>query len=170
VIARGLGLFTGVNRRFQTKGDVGGVLVVDDYGHHPTEIQATLAAAKVGSRGRRIVVLFQPHRYTRTKDLMDEFARSFNNADVVLVTDIYAASEDPIEGVTAESLVEAIKRYGHKQVRHVGTLDEAATALLAEANAGDMVLTLGAGNVYRVGEQLVEMLKSGGQMSDVRGQ
>jgi UDP-N-acetylmuramate--alanine ligase len=162
VIARGLGLFTGVNRRFQTKGDVGGVLVVDDYGHHPTEIQATLAAAKVGSRGRRIVVLFQPHRYTRTKDLLDEFARSFNNADVVLVTDIYAASEDPIEGVTAESLVEAIKRYGHKQVRHVGTLDEAATALLAEANAGDMVLTLGAGNVYRVGEQLVEMLKDKG--------
>ncbi|HYP52424.1 MAG TPA: UDP-N-acetylmuramate--L-alanine ligase, partial [Pyrinomonadaceae bacterium] len=90
-IARGLAEFTGVNRRFQTKGDAGGVLVVDDYGHHPTEIQATLAAAKVGSRGRRMLVLFQPHRYTRTKDLMAEFARSFNNADVLFVTDISAA-------------------------------------------------------------------------------
>ncbi|HEY0078095.1 MAG TPA: UDP-N-acetylmuramate--L-alanine ligase [Pyrinomonadaceae bacterium] len=159
VIARGLGDFNGVNRRFQTKGDVGGILVIDDYGHHPTEIKATLAAAKVGSRGRRMVVLFQPHRYTRTKDQLDEFARSFNNADVVLLTDIYAASEDPIEGITSETLVEAIQRYGHKNVRYVGTLDEAVEALLDEAHAGDMVITLGAGNVYRASEQLVEKLR-----------
>jgi UDP-N-acetylmuramate--alanine ligase len=162
VIARGLGEFAGVNRRFQTKGDEGGILVVDDYGHHPTEIKATLAAAKVGSRGRRMVVLFQPHRYTRTQDQMEEFARSFNNADVVLVTDIYAASEEPIEGVTAETLVEAVKRYGHKDVRYVGPLEEASRSLFAEAHAGDMVITLGAGNVYRIGEQLVETLKGGG--------
>jgi UDP-N-acetylmuramate--alanine ligase len=160
VIAHGLGEFTGVNRRFQTKGDVGGILVIDDYGHHPTEIKATLAAAKVGSRGRRMVVLFQPHRYTRTKDQLDEFARSFNNADVVLVSDIYAASEDPIEGITAETLVDAIKRYGHKNVRYVGALDEAVHALLDEARPGDMVITLGAGNVYRASEQLVEKLKA----------
>jgi len=158
-IAHGLSAFTGVNRRFQTKGDVGGVLVVDDYGHHPTEIQATLAAAKVGSRGRRMLVLFQPHRYTRTKDLMDEFARSFNNADVLFVTDIYAASEDPIPGVSAESLVEAIQRYGHKDVRRAGSVDDAARALLEEVRPGDMVITLGAGNVSRAGEQLVEMLR-----------
>ena len=158
-IAQGLSEFTGVNRRFQAKGDVGGVLVVDDYGHHPTEIQATLAAAKVGSRGRRMVVLFQPHRYTRTKDLMDEFACSFNNADVLFVTDIYAASEDPIPGVTAETLVEAIQRYGHKDVRHVGAVEDAARALSREVRPGDMVITLGAGNVSRAGEQLVEMLK-----------
>jgi len=169
-IARGLSEFTGVNRRFQTKGEAGGVLVVDDYGHHPTEIQATLAAAKVGSRGRRMLVLFQPHRYTRTKDLMDEFARSFNNADVLFVTDIYAASEEPIEGVSAETLVEAIQRYGHKDVRHVGAVDGAAQALFEEARPGDMVVTLGAGNVSRAGERLVEMLKERGERSEAGGQ
>ena len=160
LIAKALGEFTGVNRRFQFKGEVNGVLVVDDYGHHPTEIKATLAAAKVGSRGRRMVVLFQPHRYSRTKDQMDEFARSFNNADVLLVTDIYAASEDPIEGVTAEAVVDAIKRYGHKNVRYAGSVEDAAEALMSEVSPGDMVITLGAGNVYRVGEKLLEMMKA----------
>jgi UDP-N-acetylmuramate--alanine ligase len=158
-IARALGEFTGVQRRFQFKGEVAGVLVVDDYGHHPTEIRATLKAAKSGCEGRRIVVLFQPHRYTRTHDLMDEFARSFNNADVLLVTDIYAAGEDPIEGVTAEALTEAIKRFGHKDARYVGPLDLAADALLEEVREGDMVITLGAGNVYRAGERLLQMLE-----------
>src|ERR671933_1847224 len=125
-IAAGLHEFTGVNRRFQNKGDVGGVLVVDDYAHHPTEIRATLAAAKLSSAGRRMVVLFQPHRYTRTRDQMDEFARAFNNADVLLVTDIHAASEDPIEGVTAEALTAAVKRFGHKDANYIGALDNAA--------------------------------------------
>jgi UDP-N-acetylmuramate--alanine ligase len=162
-IARGLAEFGGVNRRFQHKGEEAGVLVVDDYGHHPTEIQATLAAAKIGSAGRRMLVLFQPHRYTRTKDLMDEFARSFNNADLVLVTDIYAASEDPIEGVTAETLVEAVRRYGHKNVRHVGALEDGIAALLEEAREGDMILTLGAGSISRAGDQLIEALKERGR-------
>ena len=170
VIARSLAEFSGVQRRFQFKGEEAGVLVVDDYGHHPTEIRATLAAAKLGSTGRRMVVLFQPHRYTRTQDLMEEFARSFNNADVLFVTDIYAASEDPIEGVTAETLVEAVHRFGHKDARHVGTLEDAAAALLEEVRPGDMVITLGAGNVFRVGERLVELLKERGQRSEVRGQ
>jgi UDP-N-acetylmuramate--alanine ligase len=168
VIAKGLGEFTGVNRRFQFKGEEAGVLVVDDYGHHPTEIQATLAAAKVGSKGKRMVVLFQPHRYSRTKDQMDEFARSFNNADVVFITDIYAASEDPIEGISAETLIDAVKRYGHKDVRHAGGVETAAGALLEEVRPGDMVITLGAGNVYRAGEELVESLR--GQRSKVGGQ
>jgi UDP-N-acetylmuramate--alanine ligase len=167
MIVRGLAEFTGVNRRFQFRGEEAGVLVVDDSGHHPRDIKATLAAAKVGSRGRRMIVLFQPHRYSRTKDQMDEFARSFNNADVLLVSDIYAASEDPIEGVTAEALVDAVKRFGHKDVRYAGTLDDAAAALVGEVRAGDMVITLGAGNVYRVGEQWVEMLRE--QRSEVRG-
>jgi UDP-N-acetylmuramate--alanine ligase len=162
-IAEGLNEFTGVNRRFQTKGDVGGVLVVDDYAHHPTEIRATLAAAKLSSAGRRMVVLFQPHRYTRTKDQMDEFARSFNNADVLMITDIYAASEDPIAGITAEALTDAVKRYGHKNVFYVGGLDTAVKALLSEARPGDMVFTLGAGNVVSAGEQLVELLKRNGK-------
>ena len=109
--------FKNANRRFQFKGDVGGVTVVDDYGHHPTEILATLAAAKNAAAGSRTVVAFQPHRYTRTQELMDEFALAFNNADVLFVLDIYPASEPPIEGITAEVLVENIKKYGHKKAR-----------------------------------------------------
>ncbi|MEJ7615458.1 MAG: cyanophycin synthetase [Pyrinomonadaceae bacterium] len=158
-IAQALEEFTGVNRRFQFKGEESEVLVVDDYGHHPTEIRATLAAAKIGSAGKRIVVLFQPHRYSRTADLMEEFARAFNNADVLLVTDIYAASEDSVEGVTSEALTALITRYGHKDARAIGPIEGALDPLLAEVRAGDIVLTVGAGNVYRVGERLLEVLQ-----------
>jgi UDP-N-acetylmuramate--alanine ligase len=165
-IAEGLASFTGAGRRFQAKGEVNGILVVDDYGHHPTEIRATLAAAKLGSGGRRIVVLFQPHRYTRTHDLMQEFARSFNNADVLFLTDIYAASEDPIEGVTAEALSAAIKRFGHKDVNYVGSLENAAPALVERIQPGDLVLTLGAGTVNRVSEQLLFLLREQSHNSD----
>jgi len=159
-ISEGLNSFTGAGRRFQAKGEVNGVLVVDDYGHHPTEVRATLAAAKLGSGGRRIVVLFQPHRYTRTHDLMQEFARSFNNADVLFITDIYAASEDPIEGVTSEALTNAIKRFGHKEVNYIGGLENAATLLRDYVQPGDLVLTLGAGTVNRVSDQLVGLLQA----------
>jgi UDP-N-acetylmuramate--alanine ligase len=158
-IVEGLHSFTGAGRRFQAKGEVNDILVVDDYGHHPTEIRATLAAAKLGSGGRRIVVLFQPHRYTRTHDLMQEFARSFNNADVLFITDIYAASEDAIEGVTAEALTGAIKRFGHKDVNYIGALDNAASILRDHVQPGDLVLTLGAGTVNRVSEQLLFLLR-----------
>ena len=151
--------FTNADRRFQFKGDEQGIIVVDDYGHHPTEIKATLAAAKIGSAGRRIVVLFQPHRYTRTRDQMDEFARSFNNADALFVADIYAASEDAIEGITSEALTEAIKRYGHKNAHYIGALDSAAELLIEQVREGDLVITLGAGPVYRVGEQLLALLR-----------
>ncbi|PYS93298.1 MAG: UDP-N-acetylmuramate--L-alanine ligase [Acidobacteria bacterium] len=163
VIAQALASYTGVNRRFQFKGEAAGVLIIDDYGHHPTEVRATLAAAKVGSKGRRMVVLFQPHRYTRTRDQLDEFARAFNNADVLLLTDIYAASEDPIPGITAETLTEAIRSYGHKNAAYVGSLETAVKALVSEARPGDMVVTLGAGNVYQAGEQLLELLKKNGK-------
>jgi UDP-N-acetylmuramate--alanine ligase len=158
-IASALANFTGAGRRFQSRGEVGGVLVIDDYGHHPTEIKATLAAAKIGSGGRHIVVLFQPHRYSRTKDLMEEFARSFNNADTLFVTDIYAASEDPIEGVTAEALTAAIKSFGHKDVRYIGPLENAAATLNEKVQPGDLVITLGAGTVNRVSEQLLTLLR-----------
>ncbi|HEY0547898.1 MAG TPA: UDP-N-acetylmuramate--L-alanine ligase [Pyrinomonadaceae bacterium] len=157
-IAEALKLFTNADRRFQFKGEERGVLVVDDYGHHPTEIKATLAAAKIGSAGRRIVVLFQPHRFTRTQDQMEGFAQSFNNADALFVADIYAASEDPIEGVTSEALTEAIKRYGHKNARYIGALDGAAEVLREHVREGDLVITLGAGTVYRAGEQLLNLL------------
>jgi UDP-N-acetylmuramate--alanine ligase len=158
-IAEALASFSGAGRRFQFRGEAGGVLVVDDYGHHPTEIKATLAAAKIGSGGRHIVVLFQPHRYSRTHDLMEEFARSFNNADTLFVTDIYAASEEPIEGVTAEALTTAIKRFGHKDVRYVGALENAAEMLRDQVQPGDLVITLGAGTVNRVSEQLLTLLR-----------
>ena len=158
-ISEALATFTNADRRFQFKGEEAGVVVVDDYGHHPTEIKATLAAAKIGSAGRRIVVLFQPHRYTRTKDQMEEFARSFNNADVLFVLDIYAASEDPIEGITSEALTEAIKRFGHKNANYIGALDGAAEFLRGQVGAGDLVITLGAGTVYRAGEQLLKLLR-----------
>src|SRR6195256_369112 len=158
-IAEALASFAGAGRRFQFKGEAGGVMVVDDYGHHPTEVKATLAAAKIGSGGRRIVVLFQPHRYTRTHDLMEEFARSFNNADTLFVTGIYAASEDPIEGTTAETLTAAIKRFGHKDARYVGALENAAGALRDHVQPGDLVLTLGAGTVSRVSDQLLGLLR-----------
>ncbi|HEX6183969.1 MAG TPA: UDP-N-acetylmuramate--L-alanine ligase [Pyrinomonadaceae bacterium] len=170
-ISHALSQFAGVNRRFQFKGEAGGVLVVDDYGHHPTEIRATLVAAKLGAAGRRMVVLFQPHRYTRTQDLMDEFARSFNNADVLMVSDVYAASEQPIEGVSGEALVDAVSRFGHKDARYAGSVEDATQALLEEVREGDMVITLGAGNVYRVGEQLVELLKErGGKTEEATAQ
>jgi len=159
-ITEALASFTGASRRFQLKGEVDGVMVIDDYGHHPTEIRATLAAAKIGSGGRRTLVLFQPHRYSRTHDLMGEFARSFNNADTLLVTDIYAASEEPIEGVTAETLTEAIARYGHKDAHYIGELDNAAALIRKHLQPGDMVITLGAGTVTRVGDQVVELLRS----------
>jgi UDP-N-acetylmuramate--alanine ligase len=159
LIAEALGNFMNADRRFQFKGEEAGVLVVDDYGHHPTEIKATLAAAKIGANGRRIVVLFQPHRFSRTKDQMEEFARSFNNADALFVADIYAASEDPIEGVTSEALTEAVKRYGHKNAHYIGALNAAAETLRERVHEGDLVITLGAGPVYRVGEQLLALLR-----------
>ena len=157
-IAHALSEFSGAERRFQFKGDEKGVTVVDDYGHHPTEIKATLSAARIGAPNRRIVVLFQPHRYSRTADLMDEFASAFNNADVLLVMDIYAASETPIEGVSAEVLTERIKSYGHKNAEYIGALDGAAEKLHQTVREGDLVITLGAGSVHRAGDQLLALL------------
>jgi UDP-N-acetylmuramate--alanine ligase len=158
-IAQALGEFSGADRRFQFKGEEAGVTVVDDYGHHPTEIKATLSAARIGAPHRRIVVLFQPHRYSRTADLMDEFASAFNNADVLLVTDIYAASETPIDGINAEVLTERIKSYGHKNAEHVGAVDSAAEALRGIVREGDLVITLGAGSVNRQGDRLLALMR-----------
>jgi UDP-N-acetylmuramate--alanine ligase len=156
IIREALATFSGVDRRFQLRGQEGGISVVDDYGHHPTEIRATLDGA------RKIHVLFQPHRYTRTFHLMDEFARSFHQADSVFVMDIYPASEKPIEGVTAEALVERIRQFGHRGVEYVGTLDRGVDALVAAASKDDLVLTLGAGSVYQAGEKVLERLRAGG--------
>lgn len=166
-IREGLESYNGTERRFQIKGMIGegpdSILLVDDYGHHPTEIRATLAAAKTS--GRRLVVLFQPHRYSRTEALFDEFARSFYDAEAVLLTDIYAASEEPLPGVSAERLAREIERYGHRNARYVGGLEEAKIALMQAARPGDLVLTLGAGSVWRVGEEFLAQMGARGATS-----
>ncbi|MBS1770160.1 MAG: UDP-N-acetylmuramate--L-alanine ligase [Acidobacteria bacterium] len=150
--------FKNANRRFQFKGEVNGITVVDDYGHHPTEILATLGAAKNAATGRRTVVIFQPHRYSRTSELMDDFVVAFNNADVLYVLDIYAASEEPIEDITAEVLTENIKRFGHKNVTYIGDIDKAADRVVPELLPGDLVITLGAGTVTRLSDEIVAKL------------
>jgi UDP-N-acetylmuramate--alanine ligase len=157
LMRKGLAAFTGVERRFQRRGEKNGIMVVDDYGHHPTEIRATLAAAKHGW-GRRIVVLFQPHRYTRTRDLIQEFSGSFDQADVVFVTDIYAAGEAEISGVSGEKLAESIRAAGHPSVSWAGRKDELVERVLPYLMSGDMVITLGAGDIWKVGPDLLERL------------
>jgi UDP-N-acetylmuramate--alanine ligase len=157
-IREGLATFTGVDRRLQNRGEEGGVTVMDDYGHHPTEIRATLAAARLCGY-KRILVLFQPHRYTRTFHLMDEFGKAFHRADGVWVLDIYAASEKPIEGVTAEAMVERIRQFGHRWAEYAGTIDRGVEAILEAARPGDLVLTLGAGNVWQAGDAILAALR-----------
>lgn len=148
--------FRGVDRRFQLRGKAAGVSVIDDYGHHPTEIGATLAAARQCGF-RKIHVIFQPHRYTRTQDLMDEFATAFGDADTLIILDIYAASEKPIEGVTAEVLARRIQEV-RPDARYAPTFHEAVDAVVATAQAGDMILTLGAGSVSQLGPMILERL------------
>ena len=158
VIRRALKEFSGVQRRFQVKGEARGVLVVDDYGHHPTEVRATLAAAKA-ALGRRVVCLFQPHRFTRTKHLLDEFFTAFNQADRVIILDIYPAGEQPIPGVTGQAVYEGIKRYGHKDAAYAPGRDEVVEQLASSLRAGDLLLTLGAGDVWKLGEAVLERLR-----------
>jgi UDP-N-acetylmuramate--alanine ligase len=164
-IQKALAGFSGVQRRFQVRGEAGGVLVVDDYGHHPTEIRATLAAAKAGF-DRRIVTVFQPHRYTRTLHLRQDFVTAFNQADVLLVMDIYPAGEAPIPGVTAEDLAAGIRAHGHRDVAYVsGDRARVVEALVQVTRPGDLVLTLGAGDVSHIGPELLLRL----QADSVRG-
>ncbi len=161
VVRTALSEFGGVQRRFTVRGEVAGVTVVDDYGHHPTEVQATLAGAR-RAFGKRLVVAFQPHRYTRTHDLLKEFATSFNDADVVYVTSVYAAGEEPIPGATGDALAEAVRAHGHRDVTFVEKRTDIARTLLPRLREGDIVLTLGAGDITQVGPELVELLKQHG--------
>jgi UDP-N-acetylmuramate--alanine ligase len=159
-IRAGLDQFRGVDRRFQLRGRAAGVSVIDDYGHHPTEIKATLAAAR--SCGfRKVHVIFQPHRYTRTRDLIEEFAGAFGDADSLFVLDIYAASEKPIEGVSGEALAWTIREKGGRDAHYVSSFAEAVNAAAVAAQDGDMILTLGAGSVSQLGPMIVEKLKEG---------
>jgi UDP-N-acetylmuramate--alanine ligase len=157
LIREGLAKFAGVGRRFDVKGVVNDITVIDDYGHHPVEIRATLEAAR-GCKFNRLLVLFQPHRYSRTQHLWDDFRRAFNLADILVLTDIYAASEAPIPGVTSEALAKAVGEAGHKNVFYLRSMQESIEFLLREARPGDAILTIGAGNVSRASKELMVLL------------
>jgi UDP-N-acetylmuramate--alanine ligase len=159
-IRAALDQFRGVDRRFQLRGTAAGVSVIDDYGHHPTEIRATLAAARQCGF-RKIHVIFQPHRYTRTRDLMEEFTTAFVDADSLFLLDIYAASEKPIEGITGEILAQRIREKSGKPVEYVRSVADAIGAATKAAQAGDMILTLGAGSISQLGPMILEKLNRG---------
>ncbi len=152
--------FEGIQRRFQLRHKINDILIIDDYGHHPREIEATLRAAKAGWP-RRVIAIFQPHRYTRVRDLADEFHRCFYQADKLIVTDIYPAGESPIEGVHAKNLYEGILRHGHRDVTYIPDKADIAPSLVSLVQPGDMVITLGAGDVWKVGDELALRLKEG---------
>ncbi|MCC5934172.1 MAG: UDP-N-acetylmuramate--L-alanine ligase [Balneolales bacterium] len=158
-IAAGLETYSGVFRRFQSKYDDGDIMVVDDYAHHPTEVSATLSAARKGWPDRRIVAVFQPHLYSRTRDMCEEFGSSFFDADVMVVTDIYPAREKPIEGVTGQLVADVAARYGHRDVHFVADKRELPSSLRGIVQPGDLVITMGAGDIYKYGELFVQSLK-----------
>jgi len=160
-IAEALARVEGVARRMEIKGEMDGITVIDDYGHHPTEIKATLNAIRQSYPERRVVVVFQPHRYSRTQMLFDDFTRAFNQSDMLVVSSIYAASEKPIEGVSGQLLFEGIREHGHKEAHYAEDLEAAVTILQENVVAKDVVVTLGAGNVYEVGESFLNRMGSG---------
>jgi len=156
-ISESLEAFMGIHRRFEIKGEPGNILVIDDYGHHPAEIRATLSAIRDGW-SRPLTVIFQPHRYSRTRDLFEEFLTAFDGVDRLILTEIYPAGEEEVPGVRSEKLYRAIKRRGHVEIQFVPNKDDVVKELLPKLKAGEIVLTLGAGDIYQVGEALVESL------------
>jgi len=161
-IKSGVESFTGVGRRFEVKGTSSGITVVDDYGHHPTEIAVTIRAAKE-SFDRRLIVFFQPHRFTRTQALADQFAKCFEGAQIVFMTDIYPAGEDPIPGVSTDMLAEKVRKSGTIEVHHAASFEAMVDAAMPQLKEGDLVLTLGAGDIYRAGELLLRHLAKVGK-------
>jgi UDP-N-acetylmuramate--alanine ligase len=156
---KALAQFEGVARRFTVRGEVGGITVVDDFGHHPAEVRATLDGARGNFAGRRILAAFQPHRYTRTRDQLAEFARAFQGADTVAICDIFAAGEKPIDGITSEALVNLVRETGHPDVHYVPRREDLARWLDEQARAGDLVITLGAGNIQLTCNEVIELLE-----------
>lgn len=161
-IRSGLSRYTGVFRRFQIKHDKKGIMVVDDYAHHPTEVRATLSAARNGWPGHRIIAVFQPHLYSRTRQLCKEFGSSFLDADKLILTDVYPSREAPIEGVSGKLIADTARAFGHRDVSYVPEKEELAKALADIVKPGDMVITMGAGDIYKYGDQLVQALGSAG--------
>src|SRR5512135_799907 len=158
-IKAGIEKFTGVFRRWEVKAEVNGITVIDDYAHHPTEIKATLAGTKAGWR-RRVICVFQPHLYSRTRDFYDEFGRAFFNADILVLTDVYPAREEPIQGVSGELIANAAKEFGHKQVHYVADKKNVPAFLMTIRQPGDMIITMGAGDIWKYGEEFVKDLKA----------
>jgi UDP-N-acetylmuramate--alanine ligase len=158
-VKEGLERFTGVYRRWELKADVHGISIYDDYAHHPTEIKATLQGVKAGWR-RRVVCVFQPHLYSRTRDFAEEFGRSFFNADVLIVTDVYPAREEPIQGVSGMMITETAHRFGHKEVHYVPNKAKVPEFLLSLVRQDDIVITMGAGDIWKYGEEFVKKLSS----------
>jgi UDP-N-acetylmuramate--alanine ligase len=159
-VAKALASFEGIQRRFTVRGEVGGITVVDDFGHHPAEVRSTLSAARTAFPGRRIIAAFQPHRYTRTRDQFQEFARSFYDADKVILCDVFPAGEKPIEGVTSEALVKAVGNEGHTDVTHIPRRRDIAAQLADQLREGDIVITLGAGDIQLTCNELIEKLEA----------
>jgi UDP-N-acetylmuramate--alanine ligase len=158
-VREALAQFGGIHRRFEVLGEASNILVVDDYGHHPEEIRATLRAAREGFARRRLVVAFQPHRYTRTRDLFDDFLSAFDDADLLFMTEIYAAGEDRLEGVSGEALFQALKRRGHLDVEYRPTREALGAGLLDALRPGDLLVVLGAGDVTKTGEEIMQKLR-----------
>jgi UDP-N-acetylmuramate--alanine ligase len=165
--------FGGIQRRFEFKGEAEEIRIFDDYGHHPTEIKATLKAAKEGlflkkntelrmQQAGRLFVLFQPHRFTRTRDLMVEFATSFRDADFLILLDVYPAGERPIEGISSTTLLEKIKKNGRNNALFVKNKDEAINHIISNMRKGDLLLTLGAGDVWKIGDEILRRLRNEG--------
>jgi len=153
--------FTGVFRRIELKAEIDGIMVVDDYAHHPTEVQATLSALKSGWPLRRVIAVFQPHLYSRTRDFHDEFGKSFLDADVLIVTEIYPAREEPIQGITGELIINDAKSFGHKEAHYVSDKKNLPEFLMKIKREGDIVVTLGAGDISKYGEEFIRKLETG---------
>ena len=158
-VAKALSEFEGVLRRFEIKKRIAGMMIVDDYAHHPTEVKSSLSAAQTGW-DRRVIAVFQPHLYSRTRDFKDEFGSSFNHADVVIITDVYPAREAPIEGVTGKLIADAVKSSGHKEVHYLPEKEKIADFLMEFATEGDMIITIGAGDIFKVGEEFIQKLET----------
>jgi UDP-N-acetylmuramate--alanine ligase len=165
VAARALAAFAGISRRFEIKGEAAGRIVLDDYAHHPEEVRATLKAARAAFR-KRVVAVFQPHRFTRLRDLFDDFVTAFDDASVLYLIEVYAAGEDPIAGVSSRRLYETLRARGHLDVRYLGGDPDPALKLATELVPGDLLVTLGAGDVYKLGEQVLALLGEGSKLDD----
>ena len=157
-VVKALADFEGVRRRFEIKKRISGIMIVDDYAHHPTEVKSSLSAAHTGWK-KRVIAVFQPHLYSRTRDFKDDFGKSFNHADILIVTDVYPAREAPIEGVTGKLIADAAIKAGHKSVHYIPEMEKIVDFLLDEAGEGDMIITIGAGDVFKVGEELIRKLE-----------